>query len=88
VGGGGEIRLVWEWIPSLGIDLSFYIDGLSLVFGLLISGIGALVMLYSSKYLEGHEHFARFHLFLVLFMLSMLGLVLADNLLTSSCSGS
>jgi multicomponent Na+:H+ antiporter subunit A len=39
-------------------------------------------MLYSSKYLEGHGHFGRFHLYLVLFMLSMLGLVLADNLLT------
>ena len=82
VGEGGQFRLAWEWIPSLGISLSFVIDGLSLAFGLLISGIGALVMLYSSKYLEGHEHFARFHLFLVLFMLSMLGLVLADNLIT------
>jgi multicomponent Na+:H+ antiporter subunit A len=82
VGAGGQFRIVWEWIPSLGINLSFLVDGLSLVFGLLISGIGALVMLYSSKYLEGHEHFVRFHLFLVLFMLSMLGLVLADNLIT------
>ena len=79
---GGFVRYAWDWIPSLGIALSFYIDGLSLTFGLLITGIGALVMLYSSKYLEGHEHFARFHLFLVSFMLSMLGLVLADNLLT------
>lgn len=82
VGAGGTIRYAWDWVPSLGISLSFVIDGLSLTFGLLISGIGALVMLYSSKYLEGHGHFGRFHLYLVLFMLSMLGLVLADNLLT------
>jgi multicomponent Na+:H+ antiporter subunit A len=82
VSAGGVVRVAWDWVPSLGISLSFLIDGLSLTFGLLISGIGALVMLYSSKYLEGHEHFARFHLYLVLFMLSMLGLVLADNLLT------
>jgi multicomponent Na+:H+ antiporter subunit A len=82
IAGGDTLRFAWDWIPSLGISLSFFVDGLSLTFGLLITGIGALVMLYSSKYLEGHEHFARFHLFLVLFMLSMLGLVLADNLLT------
>jgi multicomponent Na+:H+ antiporter subunit A len=82
VADGGIVRLAWDWVPSLGISLSFLIDGLSLTFALLITGIGALVMLYSSKYLEGHEHFARFHLYLVLFMLSMLGLVLADNLLT------
>jgi multicomponent Na+:H+ antiporter subunit A len=82
VADGGIVRVAWEWVPSLGISLSFLIDGLSLTFGLLITGIGALVMLYSSKYLEGHAHFARFHLYLVLFMLSMLGLVLADNLLT------
>jgi multicomponent Na+:H+ antiporter subunit A len=82
VAAGGVVRVAWEWVPSLGISLSFLIDGLSLTFGLLITGIGALVMLYSSKYLEGHGHFGRFHLYLVLFMLSMLGLVLADNLLT------
>jgi multicomponent Na+:H+ antiporter subunit A len=82
VAAGGVVRVAWDWVPSLGISLSFLIDGLSLTFGLLITGIGALVMLYSSKYLEGHEHFGRFHLYLVLFMLSMLGLVLADNLLT------
>ncbi len=82
VAAGAEVRVAWDWVPSLGISLSFLIDGLSLTFGLLITGIGALVMLYSSKYLEGHVHFGRFHLYLVLFMLSMLGLVLADNLIT------
>ena len=82
IGAGETIRVAYEWVPSLGISLSFFVDGLSLTFGLLISGIGALVMLYSSKYLEGHPRFARFHIYLVLFMLSMLGLVFADNLLT------
>ncbi|MCY3986625.1 MAG: putative monovalent cation/H+ antiporter subunit A [Candidatus Dadabacteria bacterium] len=76
------LRFVWNWVPSLGINLSFFIDGLSLTFSLLISGIGILVFLYASKYMQGHVHFARFMLFIVLFMLSMLGLVLADNLLT------
>lgn len=82
IAAGEVVRLVWPWVPSLGIDLSFFIDGLSLTFGLLITGIGALVLLYSYRYLRGHPHFTRFMLFLSLFMLSMLGVVLADNLIT------
>ncbi|MDJ1015438.1 MAG: putative monovalent cation/H+ antiporter subunit A [Paracoccaceae bacterium] len=82
VGGGEVLRWSRDWVPSAGISLSFLIDGLSLTFALLITGIGALVMLYSTKYLAGHPHFARFFLYLTLFMASMLGLVLADNLIT------
>ncbi|NNL18836.1 MAG: putative monovalent cation/H+ antiporter subunit A [Boseongicola sp.] len=82
VGQGEVLRWSWEWVPSLGISLSFLIDGLSLTFALLISGIGALVMLYSTKYLAGHKNFARFFLYLTLFMMAMLGLVLSDNLLS------
>ena len=82
VAAGETLRFVWDWVPSLGISLSFLVDGLSLTFALLISGIGALVFLYASKYLQGHDHFARFMMFIVAFMGSMLGVVLADNLLT------
>ena len=78
---GEIVRVAYDWVPSLGISLSFLVDGLSLTFALLISGIGTLVMLYSNTYLAGHPQFARFALFLTLFMLSMLGLVLADNLI-------
>ena len=78
---GEVLRLTFEWVPSLGIALSFVVDGLSLTFALLISGIGTLVLLYSNTYLAGHPHYARFALFLTAFMLSMLGLVLADNLI-------
>ena len=81
IAAGDTLRYVWEWVPSLGVNVSFYIDGLSLTFALLISGIGALVMLYSARYLAGHIHQARFSLYLTSFMLAMLGLVLADNLL-------
>ncbi|QBF30989.1 putative monovalent cation/H+ antiporter subunit A [Thalassococcus sp. S3] len=79
---GNVLRLVYDWVPSLGISLSFLVDGLSLTFALLISGIGTLVMLYSNTYLAGHPQYARFALFLTSFMLSMLGLVLADNLIS------
>ncbi|MEO0709613.1 MAG: putative monovalent cation/H+ antiporter subunit A [Pseudomonadota bacterium] len=78
---GETVRLAWDWVPSLGIALSFLIDGLSLTFALLISGIGALVFLYANTYLAGYLHFDRFMMFLMSFMLAMLGLVLADNLI-------
>lgn len=81
ISAGDPFRFVWDWVPSLGIALSFTLDGLSLTFALLISGIGTLVLLYSNTYLAGHPQFARFALFLTSFMLAMLGLVLADNLI-------
>ncbi|WAM54554.1 putative monovalent cation/H+ antiporter subunit A [Vreelandella venusta] len=78
----GPLLLEWSWVPSLGISLSFLLDGLSLLFGLLITVIGTLVLIYAGGYLKGHADIARFHLALVAFMASMLGLVLADGLLT------
>jgi multicomponent Na+:H+ antiporter subunit A len=69
-----------DWIPSLGARISYHIDGLSMVFGLLISGIGTLIILYSGGYLKGHPQLGRFLAFMFLFMGSMLGLVMADNL--------
>ena len=77
----GEVFAVsYSWVPSLGVGLAFYLDGWSLLFALLISGIGVLVLIYAGYYLEGHPLLGRFFLFILLFMGSMLGLVLADNL--------
>ena len=78
---GGEV-LVWEmaWLPQLGVDLDFVVDGLSLLFALLITGIGAFIFLFAGAYMRGYPQRGRFTLFLVSFMLAMLGLVLADNL--------
>jgi multicomponent Na+:H+ antiporter subunit A len=81
VAAGEQVLLGIDWVPSMDIRLSILIDGLSLTFGLLISGIGALVTLYSTKYLGNHPEYPRFVLFLMLFMVGMLGLVLADNLI-------
>lgn len=69
-----------SWIPALDINLSLRLDGLSLVFALLISGIGSLIVLYAGSYLSSHVHLGRFHAYLLVFMLAMLGLVLADDL--------
>ena len=82
VAAGETIRLAVDWVPSLGVSFSILIDGLSLTFAVLISGIGALVALYSSAYLAGHAQLGRFYVYLTLFMVAMLGLVLADNLIT------
>ena len=56
------------------------VDGLSLLFALLITGIGAFILLFAGEYMKGYPQRGRFTLFLVGFMLAMLGLVLADNL--------
>ncbi len=69
------------WAPSLGLSLSFRLDGLSWLFAVLITGIGALVTVYAGAYLASHPRLGRFYAALLLFMASMLGLVLADNLL-------
>lgn len=71
-----------EWAPSYGINLSFFIDGLSTLFALLISGIGTFIILYAGGYLKGHPQQGRFFSFLFLFMGAMLGLVTGNNLIT------
>ncbi|MCI5195367.1 MAG: putative monovalent cation/H+ antiporter subunit A [Candidatus Electrothrix sp. AW5] len=81
VAAGEVITGSYPWVPSLGVNLSFYIDGLSLVFALLISGIGALVIIYAGGYLAGHPQLGRFYIYLLLFMTAMLGLVLSGNII-------
>ena len=72
----------YQWIEVLGLALHFRLDGLSLLFGVIISGVGAAVALYTHYYLENDERQGYFYLALFAFMASMLGLVWADNLLT------
>ncbi|HSW67215.1 MAG TPA: proton-conducting transporter membrane subunit, partial [Bacteroidales bacterium] len=71
-----------QWFPELGIHVGFMIDGLSLVFALLISGIGALVVIYGAGYLGNHPKQERFLAQILFFMVSMLGMVTADNIIT------
>jgi len=82
VSGNNVVVAALPWIPSYGIEFSFFVDGLSLVFGLLISGIGTFIVIYSGGYLAGHPHHGRFFSYILMFMGSMLGLVLADNIFT------
>jgi multicomponent K+:H+ antiporter subunit A len=72
----------YPWLPSVGLNLSFYLDGLSLLFGLLISGIGVLILIYAGYYFKSDATAWRFFAYLLLFMSAMLGLVLAGDTIT------
>ncbi|MBL4646671.1 MAG: putative monovalent cation/H+ antiporter subunit A [Rhizobiales bacterium] len=80
--GGLGIAAVWDWWPGYGWPLSYLIDGLSVMFALLITGIGTFIILYSGGYLKGHPQLGRFMSFMFLFMGAMQGLVVSDNLIT------
>ncbi len=81
VAAGEASQLALPWVPGLGLELAFHLDGLSLLFALLICGIGALVVLYAGDYLQGDPRQGRFFVQILAFMASMLGLVLSDNLI-------
>jgi multicomponent Na+:H+ antiporter subunit A len=78
---GGRMQVSLPWVPSLGVELKIVLDGLAVLYGLIITGVGTLIMMYADGYLGRHPHMVRFFLYLHLFLLSMLGLVLCDNLL-------
>ncbi|WP_369436321.1 Na+/H+ antiporter subunit A [Lysinibacillus fusiformis] len=71
----------YEWIPSFDINFTTYLDGLSMIFALLITGVGSLVILYSIFYLSTKESLHHFYCYLLLFMGAMLGVVFSDNLM-------
>jgi NADH:ubiquinone oxidoreductase subunit 5 (subunit L)/multisubunit Na+/H+ antiporter MnhA subunit/multisubunit Na+/H+ antiporter MnhB subunit len=77
----GAVQTVIEWVPSLGLNLSFYVDGLALLFALIVSGVGALVMLYAGAYFDDAAQAGRFLGLMMAFSGAMLGVVLAGNLL-------
>jgi multicomponent Na+:H+ antiporter subunit A len=79
---GSSIHFNYEWVSSLGINLTFHLDALGLLFALIISGIGTLVYYYSSYYMKDYHGQRRFYGFLSLFMAAMLGLVLSENIIT------
>ncbi|MCC5977901.1 MAG: DUF4040 domain-containing protein [Salinarimonas sp.] len=85
LGAVGEAPIVEEnpWVPSLGIALTIRLDGFSLLFALLISGIGTLVALYAASYMDEKTPFyrAQFLFYILLFMSAMLATVTADNLM-------
>jgi len=78
-----SVTTLFEWVPAgdLRVDVGFLVDPLSLTMCLFITGVGALIHLYSIGYMHGDGDFPRFFTYLNLFAFSMLMLVLGDNLL-------
>ena len=79
--GGETLYYQYAWIPSLDINLSLMVDGLSLMFALLITGIGTFIFIYAGQYLQGHKDIHKLLMYLLAFMAAMLGLVLSSNLI-------
>ena len=78
---GETVRNVWAWVPEIGLDLTFRLDGLSLLFAGLILFIGLLIVLYAHFYLSPKDSPGKFYSEMMLFMAAMLGVALSDNLL-------
>ena len=70
------------WVAELGLTISLRLDGLGLLMGLIVSGIGTLVLLYSTSYFGKRDDLGRLAGLLVGFAGAMLGIVWADGLLT------
>ena len=83
ISAGRTITEQWTWSRTLGIELGWRLDGFALLFCLLITGIGALVVIYAGAYMaeETREDRARFQTLILLFMTAMLGAVLADDMI-------
>ena len=78
---GDVPRTVYEWVPQVGLLFDLRLDGLAWMFAGLVLGIGVLVVMYARYYLSAQDSAPRFFAYLLLFMGSMLGMVLAGNLL-------
>jgi multicomponent K+:H+ antiporter subunit A len=78
---GEVIRTRIDWLPQLGLNANFMLDGLGLLFAALILGIGLLIILYARFYLSSADPMGQFFTFLLLFQGAMLGIVLSDNIL-------
>ena len=78
---GQPLEAGFDWVSSIGLSIQFRADGFSLMFALLVAGIGILILAYAAAYLGKSERHGRFFSYLLSFGGAMLGLVLADNLI-------
>ncbi|MDS9468299.1 monovalent cation/H+ antiporter subunit A [Paracoccus sp. MBLB3053] len=78
---GGRILGTFDWASSIGLDLTFRIDGFAWLFMVLVAGIGLLVLLYARYYMAPEDPVPRLYSFLLAFAGSMAGLVLSGNII-------
>ena len=79
---GAVLTETFEWLPVLGINFSFYVDGFSMLFSLLVLGIGTFILVYAGYYMRPYPMKGRFLGYLLLFMTAMQGIVVSGNLIT------
>ena len=78
----GEVVMnAWAWVPEIGLNITFRLDGLSMMFAGLILFIGLMIVIYAHFYLSPKDSVGKFYSEMMLFMAAMLGVVLSDNLL-------
>ncbi|MGV3483740.1 MAG: monovalent cation/H+ antiporter subunit A [Planctomycetaceae bacterium] len=78
---GESVVAGWQWVPQLGLEVRFLIDGLSMLFAAMILAIGLLVVIYARFYLSRKDPMGNFYTYLLLFQGAMVGVVLSGNLL-------
>ncbi|WP_380058188.1 monovalent cation/H+ antiporter subunit A [Falsihalocynthiibacter sp. SS001] len=78
---GETVTAKMDWVPVLGLNANFFLDGLGLLFAGLILGIGLLIILYARFYLSRQDPMGQFYAYLLLFQGAMVGIVLSDNIL-------
>ncbi|OWU79289.1 monovalent cation/H+ antiporter subunit A [Phaeobacter sp. 22II1-1F12B] len=78
---GGVVTAQIDWLPQLGMNLHFFMDGLGMFFATLILGIGLLIIIYARYYLSREDPMGQFYAYLLLFQGAMVGIVLSDNIL-------
>lgn len=78
---GEVVTARMDWLPGLGLNANFFLDGLGLLFAGLILGIGLLIIIYARFYLSRQDPMGQFYTYLLLFQGAMVGIVLSDNIL-------
>jgi len=78
---GEVVQAGWDWLPALGLNANFFLDGLGFFFAGLILGIGLLIIVYARFYLAKDDPMGSFYTYLLLFQGAMVGIVLSDNIL-------
>ncbi len=73
---------LWRWIDigGLKLEIAFYLDPLSMLMALIVTGVGGVIHIYSTGYMHDDDSYWRFFAWLNLFTFAMLLLVLGDNL--------
>ena len=78
---GDSVRADIQWIPTLGLNINFRLDGFSWLFAALVLCIGILVVIYARSYMDGQDRMPRFYALLMAFTGAMQGILLSGNIL-------